>query len=441
MWYNPLSYHIVSYFCKLLGTDINISYILIGILINVLTIIFFNIYINQYSNHFTAHFATLFTFIILPGLDPAGNSPSITYFGFPLHYGQLFFILYLFVLRKYSDKKNLLYAILAGLINGTLFLTHSAPFIIATLIFIVVNFYFLINSNLDKKYFIRNLLVFAILSTLISFYFLKTVFIDYKFKIYDDRPANFWPIYFSNIYNFLKCNLFLYPLLFLLIFSFILIDDKKIFRKKIIIEISVIFISLFLIFYLYIKRYLYDFFDYKLPNIVPILHFYFYLKFGIGLMIGHIFDKFVFIKEKIMVLIFSVFIFYFPIFNRKGDFKNEIFISEEKLEVLKFIEKETEINDVILTDQENEIFPLLASGRKTIIGNAYFSNPYINLEKRRIIAQNLYKNFLNNNLPNKTSDSLHLKYILLNKTNFNYQSLNYKPIFENKHEIMFKLPN
>jgi hypothetical protein len=162
--------------------------------------------------------------------------------------------------------------------------------------------------------------------------------------------------------------------------------------------------------YSYVWQY-FDHHDIVLPNIVPGVHFYFYLHalkavlFGCGLVavsqyfatllarIVPVVRKYVAARDgserkisRLALGILSVFVFLltFPAYGYReafvgGGITNQL---TSELRAYRWIRENTQPTDVFLAGRDSGIFIVGQAGRKLVAVDAYFSNPYVDLNAR-----------------------------------------------------------
>jgi hypothetical protein len=143
-----------------------------------------------------------------------------------------------------------------------------------------------------------------------------------------------------------------------------------------------------------------------LPDTIPALHYFFYLKgvqsvffaFGFVFLATWVIN---FIKTKYKpgmtakfadgLLIFFVLLYtvgYYPIYMNRQDLvePRQQALAKEKqkddLAVYYFISKNVPLDKVILCEHGQSLFPVMATGIKMVSIGVYFSNPYISYDQR-----------------------------------------------------------
>jgi len=415
MWYNPLLYLSEAAIVKITGLPINIVVARAGAFLNLLAPIFFFIMVRKLFDYKIA-LAALLSFLFLA----SGNIPGwggATYSPLPLanSYVQFIFYFNIFLCYKAFSTQKIRWFTILGIFLGIGFLGHAAPTIIIILMLILLQGQKHIAAIKTKEYSSIKTYLLQGLFTLVpflvfSFPFLYFVLIKYHLHFVNRIILQCAPRIFAraNSIELLKLNL-TFPFVIAAI-GFVMFCRK--YNNPLIKKIILYWLYITVFMYLYeailptANRMLHI----TLPDTIPALHYFFYLKgvqsvffaFGFVYLVDlaiHWMEGYAAKRRlrKIPVLLssnlFVIFvllyvIIYYPIYSNRADFvvpRQQALAKEketDKIEVYDFIVKNIPLNRVMLCKHDQSLFPVMAAGIKMVSVEIYFSNPYVSYEQR-----------------------------------------------------------
>ncbi len=212
-----------------------------------------------------------------------------------------------------------------------------------------------------------------------------------------------------------------------------------------------------------------------LPDTIPALHYFFYLKgvqsvffaFGFVYLIDHAIHRIQgYISKKysskfsetlssnlfvMFILLYAI--IYYPIYSNRADFvvpRQQALIKEketDKIEVYDFIVKNIRLDKVMLCKHDQSLFPVMATGIKMVSVEVYFSNPYISYEKREN-DRNAMLSYLTTSTPvsaEKLFAEYKVSYVLFPNIDFEQYKepafLSSRVMFKNKSFTIISLAN
>ncbi|HEK19031.1 MAG: hypothetical protein C0191_06310 [Mucilaginibacter sp.] len=453
MWYNPLLYLSEAAVVQITGLPINIVVARAGMFLNLLGPIFFFIMARKLFDYKIA-LAALLSFLFLA----TGNMPGwggATYSPLQLAdcYVQFIFYLNIFLCYKAFSTQKIRWFIVQGIFLGISFLGHAAPTIIIILMMILLQGQKIIIAirqkelSLVKTYFLQ--VFFTVIPFLIfSFPFLYFVLIKYHLHFVNRTILQCAPGIFARAKTIELLKLNLTFSLLIAVIGFVVFYKKydNPLIKKII----------FYWFYITLFMYLYEavlpaanrILHITLPDTIPALHYFFYLKgvqsvfFGFGFV--YLLDVIIdWIKDYALkkystkfsaalssnLFVFSVLAYalmYYPIYSNRTDFvipRQQALAKEketDKIEVYSFIVKNLPLDHVMLCKHDQSLFPVMATGIKMVSVEVYFSNPYISYEERENDRNDMLS-YLSTSGPSSAATlfaKYKVSYVLLPNTDF-----------------------
>jgi hypothetical protein len=453
MWYNPLMYMCETAIVKISGLPINIVVARAGAFINILSPVFFFMMVAKLFDYKVA-LAALLSFLFLA----SGNLPGwggATYSPLPLAdcFVQFIFYLNIFLVYKAFKEQTIKWFFILGIFLGISFLGHSAPTIIIILMLILLQGQKIIIAIKEKKfaeiktYFLQGL-VTVIPFIIFSFPFLYFVLVKYHLHFINRTILQCAPGVFArkNTVELLKLNITFSLLIAIIGGGWFYKKYHDTLIKKII--FYWLFITAFMYVYEAVLPTANRILHITLPDTIPALHYFFYLKgvqsvfFGLGFVylitpvIRGVGD---YIKKKYpsvqpiklstnLLILFVVLyaLVYYPIYSKREDFtepRQQALAKEketDKIEIYNYITKNVPLNSVLLCEYDDSLFPVMATGIKMVSIGVYFSNPYISYDKREKDRKDMLS-YLTTSTPasaEKLFADYNVRYVLLSNGNF-----------------------
>lgn len=451
-WYNPLLHWTEALIVEVTGIPVNQVISQAGPYLNILgAVCFFLMVLVMFDFSISICASAGFLFFTsndIPGYFSATYTPWL----FPVTYMQFVFYLGIIALLFTYRHTQFKWFVLSGFIIGLTFLGHTGPAIILILQMGVLTTILLAKiikkeSELKLAYLVKCVLAAAICFLIISLPFTYIVLGKYHLKLINQATYEYAEPMFQlrNLLYLIKIN-FSASLLISIFGMFYLLKSKVPQLIKNIV-FSWFVISFFLYAYVTISKFIRYHYGYSFPGIVPSFHFFFYLKavqsvfFGIGfvalirLIIEFVNDKYKKFKlatgqidTVIAFVIALVVIINYPGYLKRGDFKcgpeqiNDDYHIDQ-IKVYQWLIKNTNINQVVLCEEDQITFPLLPSGRKMVVCSIDHTNPYVEYFKRKD-DRDLMLQMLKGKLPANTTlfNKYHVQYVLA-KNSINYPNL------------------
>ncbi|CAN5502426.1 hypothetical protein BH09BAC6_BH09BAC6_22240 [soil metagenome] len=474
MWYNPLMYLTETLAVKITGLPINIVVARAGMFLNLLSPIAFFIVVSKLFDYKIA-LASLLSFLFLangnlPGWGGATYSPWMLADCFV----QFIFYLNIYLCYKAFSTQKFKWFLVLGAGLGVSFLGHACPTIVVILMMIFLQGQKMISAikakdfPAIKTYFLQGVLT-IIPFVICSFPFLYFIVGKYHLHFVNRVILQCAPGIFSrkNTFELIKVNI-----TFSLLIAIVgLVWFYKKYHEPLIRKIIFcwLFITGFMFLYESVLPTANRLLHIALPDTIPALHYFFYLKglqsvlfgFGFIFLITPVID---FIKNRyaskhpvvnstnLLVMFFLLYaLVYYPIYSKRNDFtepRQQALAKEkeaDKLDIYYFITKNLPLDNVILCERDQSLFPVMATGMKMVSIEVYFSNPYISYEKREGDRADMLS-FLTTAMPQsakKLFAEYKVKYVLLaNKTFENYRQPDFATstvIFKNKSFTLLSL--
>ncbi|HLP61248.1 MAG TPA: hypothetical protein VK186_20565 [Candidatus Deferrimicrobium sp.] len=368
-------------------------------------------------------------YLFIPNPYPTWATSLYSPFIFPIIISQAFFYLLIAIFYKTIKKEPSIkqYIFLGILLSFTFLVNTSSAFIGGCMI----AFFFLgkmkpglknsSRSNYTLTPSLKRFLCFAIPAILISMVFLCFVVFHYRMAIINPMPTNWgWEqLALKGLPQLLKTELFHLPNLIAL-FGFIhLVIKKQDEEARRIILYWLGIVLAYLAYYLFsilFKNII------TLQLIVPVHHFFFYLKalsyvlFGYGavILMGMLEKKaathFTFVgkwrqrltvkylKPVFYILLAAISVLYiFTLYNRNEYLSASKEASLQRMtdnpaiQSYKWIRKNTKGNDVFLCSNRFSMRVVGPAARKVVATHPYFSNPYVDYETRNIDREKMFE--------------------------------------------------
>jgi hypothetical protein len=469
MWYNPLLYLSETFVVKMTGLPINIVVARAGAFLNLFgPIAFFLMAIKLFD--YKIAIAALLSFLFLA----SGNLPGwggATYSPWQLAdcYGQFIFYLNIFFCYKAFSTQKMSWFIVLGVFVGISFLGHAAPTIIIILILILLQGQKILmaikekNLPAAKTYFLQG--IFTVIPFLIfSFPFLYFVLVKYHLHFVNRTILQCAPGIFSrkNTLELLRINVTFSLLIAIVGFVWFYKKFQNHPIRKII--LYWLYITVFMYLYEAVLPTANLILHIALPDTIPALHYFFYLKgvqsvfFGFGFIFlitpvirwiqefiqKRYTSKFSIVLSSNLLVVFILLytLIYYPIYSKRQDFvvpRQQALAKEkekDKIEVYYFISEKIPLDSVLLCKHDQSLFPVMATGIKMVSVEVYFSNPYISYDKRESDRNDMIS-YLTTGLPasaEKLFSEYKVSYVLLPNKDFEYYKA---PAFLTSH-VIFK---
>lgn len=448
LWYNPLLFSIETFLVKITGLPVNVIVTRAGVYLNVLAPLAF---LTMMWVFFDKKIATagLLAFLFLstngiPGWSSATFSPWL----YPVCFVQFIFYLNLIFFYLAFETRSFIWFLILGIGLGFSFLGHLAPTLIAIgivaeiMLFEFFRLYRLKDWGGMKKTGLLasvSAIAFLIVASPLLYYIAGKYHMHYvnrrPFELEDNQTNIF---YLGGI---LKRNFSPALIVSLVGLWWFFRFFQKPLLRKIILNWWVISGILYL--YSSLVPFISRNYGILLPGSVPAFHYFFYLKslqsvfFPFGL---------IFLGKKLWTWLHRAWPGSWQVLNGTGSnpffaaaillimvgdlpfyFKGEDFklarklamgiaADTNKIAVYTFLLEHIPSDKVILCDQENSIFPVMASERKMVSGLSTFSNPFIDYNTREH-DRTAMLNFLIHGAPASATQlfkKYQVNYILLN---------------------------
>lgn len=411
LWYNPLMYMTETGIVKLTGLPINIVVARAGMFLNLLSPIAFFIMLVKLFDYRIA-LAGLLSFIFLangnlPGWGGATYSPWLLADCFV----QFIFYVNIYLCYKAYKEQQLIWFAILGAVIGIGFLGHAAPTIIMILILILLQGQKMIDSVKHKDYkalrtfFIQGV-VTLIPFLIFSFPFLYYIVGKYQMHFINRIILECAPGIFArkDTLELIKVNLSIPLLISIIGFVWFYKNYQEKLIRKII--LNWLYITLILYAYSSIVPTADKILHINLPDTIPAVHYFFYLKgvqslffsFGFIYLLKLVFkilakrktesNFFKFSNNWVIAIILLYALAYYPIYSHRQDFTEprQQALDKEKrkddLDIYDYISQKLPLDKVILCQYGQSLFPVMATGMKMVSIEVYFSNPYVSFDAR-----------------------------------------------------------
>ena len=452
LWYNPLLYMTEAAVTKMTGLPPNIVVARAGMFLNLLSpIVFFIVFVKLFD--YRVALAALLSFIFLAnGNLPGWGGATYTPWLFADCFGQFIFYLNVFLCYKaFSGQKLYQFAVLGAFI-GIGFLGHASPTIIMILIMVLLQGQKIIAAIRKKDfaavktYFIQGI-VTVIPFLICSFPFLYFIAGKYHMHFVNRTILECAPGIFARRFTLklLKVN-FTIPFIIAVVgFVWFYKNYTNVILRKII--LNWLYITAILYVYSSIIPTADKILHITLPDTIPAVHYFFYLKgvqsvfFGFGFIF--LLEQAVSFIQRIMrrkhenfslklsdglvVLVIMVYMLgYYPIYSNREDFtepRQQAIDKENQkddLGIYDYLAKNVPLDDVILCEYDQSLFPVMGTGIKMVSIGVYFSNPYISYDERENDRKAMIS-YLTTSQPSsagKLFEQYKVNYILLTNENF-----------------------
>jgi len=445
LWYNPLLPAIETLAAKISHLPLNILFAKAGVWINLLAPITFAWMLAVLFDWRVA-MAGLLSFLYLASgnhlvYDAATYSPWL----YPGAFTQsIFYINVILCYKAFTTGKYHWFGILGAML-GISFLGHTAPTLLMILILAILQSRNILSALRKKEYpQIRTYVLQSVLTLLLFIVFsmplLYFVVGKYHLHFLNRLPSELVEelFIFRNLPQLLKMNLTLGVAVALIGAVWAIYNLKQPVIRSMILSWPVITIFLFV--YSTAVSSLDRNHDIHLPATVPSFHYYFYLKaaqsvfFALGLtfLIQWAARKWSALRTPslqgyiylIPILVYAA--AYFPIYRNRRDFT---FFREKNLEQNKYtdrisayeyIVKNIPQDNVILCEENTELFPLMPTARKMVCIGIPYSNPYVDFWQRQSARDSMLAS-LKTGQPagaKQLFDKFEVNYILLSNATF-----------------------
>ena len=415
MWYNPLLYMTESLAVKITGLPVNIVVARAGAFINLVSPVAFFVVLVKLFDYKIA-LAALLSFLFLA----SGNLPcwgAATYSPWLLadNFVQFIFYINLYLCYKAFTTQRMLWFAILGAFIGIGFLGHAAPTIIIILILIFLQAQNIYKAVREKRYpaigtYVVQGIFTGIPFIIFSFPFLYFIWGKYHMHFVNRIILECAPGIFARKESLTLIKLNITPAGVISVIG--LVWFYKNYHTAVIRKIILYWFYITLFMYLYeailptANRTLHI----SLPDTIPAMHYFFYLKgvmsvfFGFGLIFLanyaiRLTDDFRKGKHKtgfsaklsdnlVVLFILAYALAYYPIYSNRLDFSGarQQALDKEKekdnIDVYNYITKNIPLDDVVLCEHGQSLFPVMATGVKMVSVEVYFSNPYISYQKR-----------------------------------------------------------
>ncbi|MEO5572153.1 MAG: hypothetical protein ABIT08_03510 [Bacteroidia bacterium] len=477
LWYNPLLFLTETAIVKLTGLPVNIVLAQAGAYLNLLSPVAFIIMLGYFFNLHIAIAGLISYLFLASGELPAWASATYSPWLYPGSFMQFIFYINIIFCFKAFKTQRYRWFFLSGLTAGIAFLGHTAPAVLIILIMFSMQAGNIMTAIKQKKfkklqkYFLQGIFAFIpfVLASLPLLYFIigkynLHIINRMTFEYFDEL---FIPINFPKL---LMANLSFTLLISIIGFLFFLKNCTDVLLKKIL--YNWFFISVTLFFYTSMVPVVHHKYHLHLPGLVPSFHFFFYLKalqsvfFGYGFytiarqiifygsaMINKQRGTFAPLvsSEKIFLMVSLLLVIVnLPDYTGRKDFVDSRLscIAKEndsnKIQVYEWIVKNIPQDGVILCEDKESVFPVMATGRKMVSINSTFSNPYLDFGKREA-DRNTMLAFLKSGQPDSIKrlfDEYNVSAVLLKNTgNFNHNIISQlfsRITFQNSQYTIFK---
>lgn len=415
IWYNPLVNWIEAQIVKVSGLPVPVVLSKSGVFLNFFAPVCFFIMLFYLFNVSIAFAATtgflFFTINDLPGWAVATYSPWL----YPSTFSQAFFYIGIILLYRAFLTEKMIWFVSFGILTGICFLSHTAPAFLLVLMMLIFTLPFSAQLLWDKDYkalsgYFSKRVIAGLLFILFSLPFTYFIVGKYKLQMINTITFEYYDPYFTwfTFFHLLRINLSVSFFIAVIGFFYFQRKIENGYPKKII----NCWLLLSVVFYIYtsIASVVGLKLKIHLPGIVPVHHFFFYLKgvqavfYGFGL-VFLFFDGIKWLLKRInreqtrfynsysnyfAWFVLVIVTLNFPSYSRHYDLtdidpKVTSFNNQPGLlEAYKWIMNNTSINDVFVCERDLSDFPLLASGRKMVAVSPTFSNAYLDYNKRDI---------------------------------------------------------
>ncbi len=434
LWYNPLLPAIDAFVCRITGLPMNIVVTHIGKFFSpLIPISIYYMGLKLFNPKIALATAVACMFFVC-GNEYAEHTSGYTYIWLALCFSQVpFYLIIAFTNKTLPGNKNLNYLLL-GFFAGILFLVHSAPSFLFCIVLICCFLHAFIKKEISFKQLITRGLLFSFALLLTGSPLLYSVFVHYHYHIKNVDPMQ-WvafilePEQASILFKETVNVYFVIAMVGLVC----LIKNKTLPQIAKRIVLYWVFCSAAIFFYVYSIVFLRTKYNIILPGFVPSSDAFFCVKsaesilFGIGFwqIITWVFSRWGGkLKLSYLAIFYAVLMVMVavraPRYYRRKEFTLLRTNTLEKqqgayadMNIYTWLKKNTDINDVVLCKMDQAIFPVMASGRKMVVANTYYSSPYISYLDRKADADSMLAGLNTNNNLQPAFDKYNVKYILL----------------------------
>ena len=418
-WYNPLVPTIVAGLSWLTKTSVHILYTRMGAYLNLLAPIFFYILLVRFSDRWTALACTFgFLFVTSNGI-PTWLGGSYSPWLLPVLFVQGLYYMALFIYIKALQTAKLKYIIISGILLGLVFMGHTAPAILLGLIMGITTLQTMFKTWKKREpvsqifHPLGRLIILLLTAFIVSTPYHYSILGHYHLKIVHPDPLNmvFPPYQISNIGLFIN-RFASRPLLMIFVgiglFGLILQKSKRTARNILLLWLI---ITIGFIIHNYIWQILKQH-NINTVRILPVYHFVFYFRVMLSILYGYgmVFACRLFVKglyhwkplisrhrplrfflrpaiDKIILilLLMATSVKVYPSYMMRDDYREGRVYMEESpdfIAAFHWIQGNTQPGDVFLAPEPFSRFVVGAAGRKVVVVDPLFSNPYVDYRPR-----------------------------------------------------------
>lgn len=438
LWYNPLLPALDALISRITGLPLNIVVAHAGKFFNLLVPVGIYYMANRLFNKQIALATAAACLFFVCGNEYAEHTSGFTYVWIALCFSQALYYLIIAFTNKVLQGNNILSYLLLGFFAGILFLCHAAPSFLFCLVLICCFIHAFLKKEISFLQLIVRGLLFSTTLLITGLPLLYSIFIHYQYKIKNVDPMQ-WVAFIlrpEEGYQLFKetVNLFFMIACTGLI---VLIRDKSFNKiaKRVILYWFIC--SAVIFFYVYSIVILRTKYHIVLPGFVPSSDAFFCFKsvesvlFGIGLwQIASWILKILGTKIRVgFAVVFYTLLVVLVVVRAPGYARRKEFVllrgktlEQQKgvysdMNVYAWIKQHTDINSVILSEMGQAIFPVMASGRKMVVANTYYSSPYISYLDRKADADSMLSGIKGNANVKSSLDKYNVTYLLLAVSN------------------------
>jgi hypothetical protein len=426
-WYNPLTPAISAAVSTLTGRPVHSVVTQIGAYANLLAPLAFFLMCAALFDSWTALFATAGFLFLLPASLPSWISATYSPWFLPVNFVQSLFYLTVMALHRAWRSRRTGDFVLAGVAWGATFLGHTAPALVLggmTTIWAAVMLWrarggrVVRDARLQPKGIAIRYGLMVVLAIVISLPFLAIIAGHYGLRIKNPDPSAYSePLLSRELPTLVKLHVTV-PMLITVAGLVALVRRKSHGVSRLLVLSWIASAALFLA---------YSFVrlggkavGVTLPSIVPSFHFFFYLKaasavlFGLGLMaIGKMWAARIGARRgrgpvlsrrarldsarvraaAIGLILLGV---QAPAYQARSDFGEAraealMYSSSPQIQVFTWLREHAGQRDVVLTTDEDAATLVASSGAKVVAIFSGFSNPYVDLERRRVARDHMFE--------------------------------------------------
>jgi len=432
LWYNPFLPALDALISRITGLPLNIVLAHTGKFLNILIpVSIYYMGVKLFDRKTALAIAAAAIFFVC-GNEYGEHTSGYTYVWLAICFSQVFFYLAITFANKTLPVQNNLNYLLLGLLAGVMFLCHSAMSLLFCITLLCCFFHALIKKEWTFKQFMFKGILYSIGLIAVGAPLLYSIFIHYHYKIKNVDPMQ-WVAFLlepEQAYDLFKETFNIYFII--AVVGFIGLIRSKTFNKtarRLILYWSICAFFIFL--YVYSIVILRTKYNIILPGFVPSCDAFFCVKsaesvlFGIGFIqvITWLYNKWLQRSKINLAIVFYAALCLLIIFRLPGYLHRKEFVllktatlEKQKtfdLEAYAWIKSNTDINDVIFSSMDYAIFPVMASGRKMVAANTYYSSPYISYIDRKKDADSILSGLQSTTSITSLLETYKVKYVLV----------------------------